>query len=114
MSSLDTRKNLFKRQLQLQNGEIIEEHSDELDNATESNASEVTNNQTIARLASSEVQALKTTMCKQIVYDLIDLVVETMVEEEMNYDRVRSSAVVERADMTDNDQDINIRRSQDK
>jgi hypothetical protein len=50
-------------------------------------------------------------MCKQIVNDLIDLVVETMVEEEMTYDRVRSSAVVERSDMTGLDQDMtSIRR----
>ena len=40
-------------------------------------------------------------MCKEIIDQLIDLVVETMVEEENAYDRIRSSAVVERSDMTD-------------
>ena len=74
-----------------------------MDNATESNASEIAGNQNIAQLANSEIKEQKHQMCKQIIDQLIDLVVETMVEEEDGYDRTRSSAVVERSDMTDRD-----------
>ena len=40
-------------------------------------------------------------MCRNIVFDLIDLVVETMVEEERGYERLRSTAIIERSEISD-------------
>lgn len=87
----------------LQNGEVIEENSDEMDNITESMASEHASLQESPTLKPSEVQALSTNMCQSIIYDLVNLVVEAVVEEERQYEKRRSLAVVALSDMSDRD-----------
>jgi hypothetical protein len=92
---------LQKKQLYLQNGEVIEEHSDEMDNITDSAASEHASLHSSPTLRQSELQAVSKNLCLSIINDLVDLVVETMVEEEKQQDRERSLAVVALSDMAD-------------
>lgn len=85
----------------LQNGDVIEEDSDDTDIVTESLVSEQASQESSPLLRLSEVRSISTNLCQAIVYDLVDLVVETMVAEEAQYDRQRSSAVVARSDMSE-------------
>ena len=93
---------LQKRQLVLQNGDVIEEDPDDEDDITESLASEVAGPESSPLMRMSEVRSTSN-VCQAIVYDLVDLVVETMVAEESRQDRQRSSAVVARSDMSERD-----------
>ena len=73
-----------------------------MDNATESIISGE-GSQSSPMLRESELRTVSTNLCQSIVYDLVDLVVETMAEEENEIDRQRSFAVVARSDMADRD-----------
>jgi hypothetical protein len=77
----------LRKQLVLQNGDVIAEDSDELEDISETMASELVSLDGAQDLRQSELASVSKNLCQQIVYDLLELVVETMLEEEKQYDR---------------------------